>query len=165
MSIERNMENPPHQEYMREAIRRAEENVRSGHGGPFGAVIVKEGVIIASVSNRVTESNDPTAHAEIVAIRAACTELQTFDLSGCEIYASCEPCPMCLGAILWSRLDRLYYAADRFDAARAGFDDELFYRELALEPSERSLQPEQMLQTEAVGVFDLWNRTFDKQAY
>lgn len=150
---------------MLEAIKKAEENIATGKGGPFGAVVVRDGKIIAAVGNRVTSTNDPTAHAEVVAIREACKELETFDLAGCEIYASCEPCPMCLGAIMWARIDKLYYAADRIDASRAGFDDELFYSELALPIEKRSLKPIQLLQDEAILVFDKWNDTVDKIPY
>ncbi len=151
--------------FMLAAINKAEENIVTGKGGPFGAVVVKEGKIIAAVGNRVTSTNDPTAHAEVVAIREACKTLETFDLTGCEIFASCEPCPMCLGAIMWARIDRLYFAADRIDASRAGFDDELFYSELALSPSERSLRPTQILKNEANVVFDKWLETIDKIPY
>lgn len=114
-------------EFMQLAIDIALESVRDLDGGPFGAVIIKDGEIIAKTSNSVTKTNDPTAHAEINAIRKACQELNTFDLSGCEIYSSCEPCPMCLSAIYWARIDRLYYAADRYDAKRIGFDDLYIY--------------------------------------
>ncbi len=151
--------------YMLAAIQQAEENIITGKGGPFGAVVVRDGKIIAAVGNRVTSTNDPTAHAEVVAIREACKTLDTFDLSGCEIYASCEPCPMCLGAIMWSRIDKLYYAADRTDASRAGFDDELFYSELALPSEKRMLKPTQLLQKEANIVFDKWNADMDKIPY
>jgi len=153
------------QKYMLTAIKTAEENFLSGNGGPFGAVVVRNGEIVAVAGNCVTSSNDPTAHAEVVAIREACKKLETFDLSGCEIFASCEPCPMCLGAILWARIGKLYYAADRDDAARAGFDDELFYRELSLSNDKRILKPTQILQKEAVKVFDKWNETIDKIPY
>ena len=153
------------EKYMLEAIKKAEENILTGTGGPFGAVVVRDGKIIAAVGNRVTSTNDPTAHAEVVAIREACKELDTFDLSGCEIYASCEPCPMCLGAIMWARIDKLYYAADRFDASRAGFDDELFYSELALPIEKRMLKPTQLLQIESNIVFDKWNETINKTPY
>jgi len=153
------------QKYMLKAIKTAEENFLSGNGGPFGAVVVRNGEIVAVAGNCVTSSNDPTAHAEVVAIREACKKLETFDLSGCEIFASCEPCPMCLGAILWARIGKLYYAADRNDAARAGFDDELFYRELSLSNDKRMLKPTQMLQEEAIKVFDKWIDTTDKIPY
>lgn len=151
--------------YMLEAIKKAEENIITGKGGPFGAVVVRDGEIIASVGNCVTSTNDPTAHAEIVAIREACKTLDTFDLSGCEIYASCEPCPMCLGAIMWSRIDKLYYAADRNDASRAGFDDELFYTQLALPSEKRLLKPTQLLRNEANKIFDKWIDETDKIPY
>ena len=151
--------------FMTEAIKKAEENILTGKGGPFGAVVVRDGEIIAAVGNRVTSTNDPTAHAEVVAIREACKKLDTFDLTGCEIYASCEPCPMCLGAIMWARIDKLYYAADRVDASRAGFDDELFYTELALPVEKRMLRPTQLLQKEANEVFDKWIEESDKILY
>ena len=151
--------------FMIEAIKKAEENILTGKGGPFGAVVVRDGEIIAAVGNRVTSTNDPTAHAEVVAIREACKKLDTFDLTGCEIYASCEPCPMCLGAIMWARIDKLYYAADRVDASRAGFDDELFYTELALPVEKRMLSPTQLLQKEANEVFDKWIEESDKILY
>lgn len=151
--------------FMLEAIKKAEENINTGKGGPFGAVVVRDGKIIAAVGNRVTSTNDPTAHAEVVAIREACKVLDTFDLTGCEIYASCEPCPMCLGAIMWARIDKLYYAADRNDASRAGFDDELFYTELALPVAERMLKPIQLLRNEANKVFDKWIEEADKIPY
>ncbi len=151
--------------YMLEAIKMAEENIASGKGGPFGAVVVKDGKIVARVGNCVTSTNDPTAHAEVVAIREACKTLETFDLTGCEIYASCEPCPMCLGAIMWARIDKLYYAANRRDASRAGFDDELFYTELELPEEKRLLKPTQMLQNEAIRVFEMWIEQSDKITY
>jgi len=151
--------------FMLEAIKKAEENIISGKGGPFGAVVVRNGEIIAAVGNRVTSTNDPTAHAEVVAIREACKVLDTFDLTGCEIFASCEPCPMCLGAIMWARIDKLYYAADRIDASRAGFDDELFYTELELPIEKRMLKPTQLLQKEANTVFDKWIESNDKIPY
>ena len=153
------------QEFMLKAIQKAEENFKSGNGGPFGAVVVRDGEIVAVAGNCVTSTNDPTAHAEVVAIREACKKLETFDLSGCEIYASCEPCPMCLSAVMWARIGKLYYAADRRDASRAGFDDELFYTELALPADQRNLRPIQLLQDEAVKVFDKWVETTDKIPY
>ena len=159
------MQENNHQIFMAEAIRLAGENIRKSNGGPFGAVVVKDGKVIAAAANRVTSTNDPTAHAEIVAIREACNALQTFDLSGCEIYASCEPCPMCLGAVMWARISKLYYAAGRRDAARAGFDDELFYTELSHPVELRQLPSEQMMQEESVAVFDQWNEIKDKIPY
>ena len=149
---------------MREAIRLSDENVKNG-GGPFGAVIVKNGEIIASGVNRVTANNDPTAHAEVSAIRAAGQKLGTFDLSGCDIYTSCEPCPMCLGAIYWAHLDRMYYACNKDDAADAGFDDSFIYKELDLEASERRLKSENMLRSEALKTFEPWKEKSDKVEY
>ena len=151
--------------FMLEAIKKAEINFMSGKGGPFGAVIVRDGVILAIAGNYVTSTNDPTAHAEVIAIRQACKKLKTFDLSGCEIFASCEPCPMCMGAIMWARIGRLYFAANRNDAAQAGFDDEHFYAELALPIGKRKLKPTQILQEEAVKVFEKWQNTTDKIQY
>ena len=140
------------------------ESVRSG-GGPFGAVIVRNGEIIARGENRVTVCNDPTAHAEVSAIREAAARLGTYDLSGCEIYSSCEPCPMCLGAIYWARLDRLYYAGTRADAANVGFDDAHIYEELPLDPSQRELPTESLLREEAQRVFEAWAEKADKKEY
>ena len=149
---------------MREAIKLSAESVRSG-GGPFGAVIVRDGEIIARGENRVTVCNDPTAHAEVSAIREAAARLGTYDLSGCEIYSSCEPCPMCLGAIYWVRLDKLYYAGTRADAANVGFDDAHIYEELPLEPSQRELPTETLLREEAQRVFEAWAEKADKKEY
>jgi len=151
--------------YMLEAIKKAEENIISGKGGPFGAVVVNDGKIIAVAGNCVTSTNDPTAHAEVVAIREACKTLGTFDLSGCEIYASCEPCPMCLGAIMWARIDRLYFAANKIDAARAGFDDAMFYTELGLPMDQQRLKPTQLLRDKSIKVFDKWLGKTDKIPY
>jgi hypothetical protein len=151
-------------DFMREAIRLSDENVKNG-GGPFGAVIVKNGEIIATGVNRVTANNDPTAHAEVSAIRAAGQKLGTFDLSGCDIYTSCEPCPMCLGAIYWAHLDRMYYACNKDDAADAGFDDSFIYKELDLEASERRLKSENMLRSEALKTFEAWKEKGDKVEY
>lgn len=150
--------------FMREAIKLSAESVRSG-GGPFGAVIVRDGEIIARGENRVTVCNDPTAHAEVSAIREAAARLGTYDLSGCEIYSSCEPCPMCLGAIYWARLDKLYYAGTRADAANVGFDDAHIYEELPLEPSQRELPTESLLREEAQRVFEAWAEKADKKEY
>ena len=149
---------------MREAIRLSEENVKNG-GGPFGAVIAKDGKIVATGTNRVTPDCDPTAHAEVNAIRAASRTLGTFDLSGCEIYSSCEPCPMCLGAIYWAHLDRLYYGNDRRDAAEIGFDDAFIYKELELKPQDRRLKSEELLPDEAVRAFREWADKTDKVTY
>jgi len=125
--------------FLKEAIRLAVENVESGNGGPFGAVVVKDGKIIARGMNQVTHTNDPTAHAEIIAIREACAVLNSFQLTGCEIYSSCEPCPMCLGAIYWARPDKLYYAGSKEDAASMHFDDQFIYEEIALPVEQRKL--------------------------
>ena len=149
---------------MREAIKLSAESVRSG-GGPFGAVIVRKGEIIARGENRVTVCNDPTAHAEVSAIREAAARMGTYDLSGCEIYSSCEPCPMCLGAIYWARLDRLYYAGTRADAANVGFDDAHIYEELPLDPSQRELPTQTLLREEAQRVFEAWAGKLDKKEY
>ena len=150
--------------FMREAIKLSAESVQSG-GGPFGAVIVRNGEIIARGENRVTVCNDPTAHAEVSAIREAAARMGTYDLSGCEIYSSCEPCPMCLGAIYWARLDRLYYAGTRADAANVGFDDAHIYEELPLEPSQRELPTQTLLREEAQQVFEAWASKLDKKEY
>jgi guanine deaminase len=153
------------EQFMQEAIRLAEENSRTGNGGPFGAVVVKDGKIIARGHNEVTSSNDPTAHAEIVAIRKACTELGSFQLEGCEIYSSCEPCPMCLGAIYWARPTKIYFAATRADAAQAGFDDSLIYQEIALDHHQRLIPCEQILPHEAIDVFQRWLANDNKIPY
>ena len=142
-----------HKDFMRRAIALAVENVAKG-GGPFGAVIVKEGVVVATGVNRVTANNDPTAHAEVNAIREACTKLGTFDLSGCVLYTSCEPCPMCLGAIYWAHLDKIYYGANQHDAAEVNFDDSFIYRELELEPAKRHKPVENILHDEALAPFN-----------
>jgi guanine deaminase len=152
--------------FMREAIRLSCEMMRQGRGGPFGAVIVREGRILSRGWNEVTSSNDPTAHAEIMAIRQACRELGTFRLGGCELYASCEPCPMCLGAAYWARLDRVVFGATRTDAAQAGFDDDLIYREILLPPDSRSHLPMvQMLRGEAMVALTEWEKTAGKVRY
>ena len=151
-------------EMMREAIRLADESVANG-GGPFGAVIVKDGEIIAATSNRVTLDNDPTAHAEVNCIRMACKRLGTFDLSGCTIYTSCEPCPMCLGAIYWARIDRIFYGNNRQDAADIGFDDGFIYQELARPMDNRSTPIIPILQDEALHSFRLWTEKTDKTEY
>ncbi|WP_301557272.1 nucleoside deaminase [Porphyromonas gingivalis] len=151
-------------EMMREAIRLADESVANG-GGPFGAVIVKDGEIIAATSNRVTLDNDPTAHAEVNCIRMACKWLGTFDLSGCTIYTSCEPCPMCLGAIYWARIDRIFYGNNRQDAADIGFDDDFIYQELARPMDNRSTPIIPILQDEALHSFRLWTEKTDKTEY
>ena len=151
-------------DFMREAVRLSAETVKNG-GGPFGAVIVKNGEIIATGVNRVTANNDPTAHAEVSAIRAAGQKLGTFDLSGCDIYTSCEPCPMCLGAIYWAHLDRMYYACNKDDAADAGFDDSFIYKELEIDPKDRRLKSENLLRPEALKTFEMWKEKGDKVEY
>ena len=152
------------QEFMRRAIQLSLESVKHG-GGPFGAVIVKEGKIIAEAANRVTLDNDPTAHAEVTAIRQAARSLGRFDLSGCDIYTSCEPCPMCLGAIYWAHLDHIYYGCNRRDAADAGFDDEFIYQELSLAPAERQKVMEVLLPDESLAAFRMWKEKKDKRRY
>jgi tRNA(Arg) A34 adenosine deaminase TadA len=155
----------PRDRFLQAALVLAEENARSGRGGPFGAVVVKDGEIVAEGVNLVTGGNDPTAHAEIMAIREACRRLNTFDLSGCELYASCEPCPMCLGAVYWARLDRLVYAATRQDAATAGFDDALIYDEISLAPRDRSLTTIQMAHPGRGLPFAAWAALADRREY
>ncbi|UBM63294.1 nucleoside deaminase [Candidatus Sulfidibacterium hydrothermale] len=159
------MEKEDKKAFMAKAIELAEENVKGLAGGPFGAVVVKDGKIVGKGSNKVTVHNDPTAHAEIVAIRDAAKNLGTFDLSGCEIYSSCEPCPMCLGAIYWARFDKLYYAATKDDAAKANFDDSFIYKEFALPKEERSILAVQMMRENAVKVFEEWNQAENKIPY
>ena len=154
-----------HQEFMREAIRLSIQNVEQGLGGPFAALVVKEGKIIASGTNLVTCSNDPTAHAEITAIRQACKKLGTFQLNGCDFYTSCEPCPMCLGAIYWARPSRVFYANTQADAAAIGFDDRFIYEEIALPKEGRSIPQQQILHEEALIAFKLWNEKEDKEEY
>ena len=145
------------QALMQAAIDEAVAGVQAGDGGPFGAVIARAGQVIAAGHNRVTSSLDPTAHAEVEAIRAACKALGTFDLSGCDLYASCEPCPMCLGATLWSRVDRLFFAASRLDAERAGFDDALFYEQLEKPTFDRSRpQTVRLVPESALAPFEAW---------
>lgn len=153
-----------HQYYLRKAIEVAMENMDRG-GGPFGAVIVRDGQIIASASNSVTSDNDPTAHAEINCIRQACSRLGNFELKDCVIYSSCEPCPMCLSAIYWARLKHIYYAADRKDAARAGFDDQHIYDEIPLEESRRSLPIEKVEHPDALKPFEYWLQKEDRIEY
>lgn len=150
---------------MRIAIGLSEDNVKQEKGGPFGAVIVKDGVVVAASANRVIPDNDPTAHAEVSVIRLACKVLDTYNLSGCEIYTSCEPCPMCLGAIYWARIDKIYYANTRKDAANVGFDDDHIYNELACAMHQRKLPIIQMMREEALTAFNLWQNYTAKQNY
>lgn len=151
--------------FMQKAIDLALENVKTGGGGPFGAVIVKHDEIIATGVNKVTTTNDPVAHAEIVAIRKACKILNDFQLTGCTIYSSCEPCPMCLGAIYWARPERVFYAATRDEAARVGFDDALIYREIDFQPSKRTIPMDALMHDEAQLIFDAWLQQEDRVAY
>ena len=150
---------------MRRAIALSRERMEAGDGGPFGAVVVKQGRIVGEGNNRVTTANDPTAHAEVVAIREACRTLGSFSLEGCDIYSSCEPCPMCLAAIYWARIRHLYFANTRADAARIDFDDDLIYREVALPIEDRSLPATRLLADEARAVFDEWLVKPDKIPY
>jgi guanine deaminase len=153
------------EDFMREAIRLSIDNVKLRNGGPFGAVIVKDGKIIARGFNQVTSTNDPTAHAEVVAIREACKELGSFQLTGCELYTSCEPCPMCLGAIYWARPDKMYFANTKLDAAAIGFDDQFIYEEIELPVTSRHLATEQMMNQEALVAFKEWQQKTDKIEY
>jgi guanine deaminase len=155
------MDNP----FMARAIQLSIENVRSERGGPFGAVVVKDNAVIAEATNQVTSRNDPTAHAEVLAIRDACQKLGVFDLQECEIYTSCEPCPMCLGAIYWARIARVYFANTAADASRIGFDDSLIYRELAQPHSQRRIPMTQMMRQEASAAFREWEDRTNKIAY
>ncbi len=156
---------PQDEEFLREAVRLSHEKMTAGEGGPFGAVVVRDGQILGRGWNRVTSANDPTAHAEIVAIREACSESGNFQLTGATIYASCEPCPMCLCAILWARIDRIVYGASREDAAGAGFDDALFYEEISRTSTDRTVPSVQMLQEEARGVLRAWQAKPDRREY
>ena len=151
--------------FMRKAISLASQNVREGLGGPFGSVVVKDGEIISEGTNRVTSSYDPTAHAEMLAIRAACAKLKNFDLSGCEIYTSCEPCPMCLSAIYWARIERMYYGNTIVEADAIGFSDEFLYKEITLPVAERKLDATRLLKDEALESFNLWSQMEDKISY
>jgi tRNA(Arg) A34 adenosine deaminase TadA len=150
---------------MRRAIHLSHEKMNAGNGGPFGAVVIKDNVIIAEGWNQVTSSNDPTAHAEVVAIRAACQILNTFDLKGCILVTSCEPCPMCLAASYWSRVDKIYYANTRFDAADIGFDDSFFYDELSKEAEHRQVPMIALLRDEGLHAFKSWSEKTDRITY
>ena len=151
--------------FMREAIRLSMENVQSDNGGPFGTIIVKNGKIIATGVNEVTKSNDPTAHAEMIAIRNACEKLNSFQLDGCDIYCSCEPCPMCLGAIYWARPKSIYFANSKKDAAEINFDDNVIFQEIKLPIHERKLTITQLLRDEAQSVFLKWQESENKIEY
>jgi guanine deaminase len=151
--------------FMHEAIRLAIDGVNAGRGGPFGAVVVRDGQIIGRGCNQVTSTNDPTAHAEVVAIREACQHLGTFRLAGCEIYANCEPCPMCLATIYWSRIDRFYYGCTAADAAAAGFSDDFIRQQFALPPEQRSVEGIRLLRDEALAAFAAWQTMLDRIPY
>jgi tRNA(Arg) A34 adenosine deaminase TadA len=153
------------EKFMREAIRLSIQMMRRGQGGPFGAVVVRNGKVVGRGSNQVTSANDPTAHAEIVAIRAACKRLKTFQLDDCDLYTSCEPCPMCLSAIYWARLAKVFYANTRKDAAKIDFDDDFIYREVALPIRKRTLKMKQVLHDEALAAFTEWQQKTDKVLY
>lgn len=152
-------------EFMDRAINLSREHMNLGHGGPFGAVIVKEGTIIAEGWNRVASTNDPTAHAEVDAIRKACQVLNSFELKGCEMFSSCEPCPMCLSAIYWSRIDRIYFANTREDAAKINFDDEFLYHEITKAINERKIPTIRLSDEKALKVFEEWTQKMDKITY
>src|SRR5579862_3843172 len=155
------MNNP----FMARAIQLAVDNVVSGKGGPFGAVVARDGDIIAEGANEVTRSNDPTAHAEVLAIRRACQKLRLFELKACELYTSCEPCPMCLGAIYWTRLSRVYFGSFAADASKAGFDDSFIYREIAQPHAQRGIPMIQMMRQEALAAFRAWEEKPNKIPY
>ena len=159
------MPTPANPEFLRRAIALATENVLRGSGGPFGAVIVRDGRIVGEGVNTVTAAHDPTAHGEVNAIRAACKALGTFSLAGCELYTSCEPCPMCLAAVYWARIDAIYYGASAADAARAGFDDAFLYDEFRKDSTERKLPAAQLLGDEAWSSFAAWIASPNKVAY
>jgi len=151
--------------FMAEAITLAETKMETNEGGPFGAVVVKDGVVLGRGWNRVTSTNDPTAHAEIVAIRTACQALGNFQLEGCDLYVNCEPCPMCLAAAYWAGIRKIYYGATRNDAAAIDFADERIYREICLPPEQRTMQMEQMMRRDSLAVFKLWKQKEDKILY
>ena len=159
------MAGPPNPEFLRRAIHLATQNVFTGAGGPFAALIVRDGRIVAEAANTVTATNDPTAHGEVNAIRAACKALGTFSLAGCELYTSCEPCPMCLAAAWWARIDAVYFGASAADAARAGFDDALLYQEFRKDSADRKLPATQLLGDEAWASFSAWLTSASKVDY
>ena len=154
-----------HEDFLQQALQLALDNVDSGEGGPYGAVIVKGNSVIAASANKVTSTIDPTAHAEILAIRLACQQLNDFRLTDCVLYSSCEPCPMCLGAIYWARLDAVYYACNRFDAAAANFDDSFIYDEINVLPEHRRITMHHINLPDARKPFEIWNRKADKILY
>jgi tRNA(Arg) A34 adenosine deaminase TadA len=153
------------EDFMREAIRLGEATMRSNRGGPFGCVVVRRGQIVARGENRVTSTNDPTAHAEVTAIREACRSLGVFQLTDCELYTSCEPCPMCLAAIYWARIPRVYYGNTRADAAAIGFDDDFIYQQIPLPPQSRSIAMQPLLRDAAQAAFQEWRAKADKVRY
>ncbi|MFT4780712.1 MAG: guanine deaminase [Psychroserpens sp.] len=153
------------EQFMKEAVNAALKGMNNNEGGPFGCVVVKDGNIVGRGNNKVTSTNDPTAHAEVTAIRDACKNLDSFQLNGCEIYTSCEPCPMCLGAIYWARPDKVYYGSNQVDAANIGFDDEFIYKEIPLPYSERSIPFEQLAREIALEPFQEWTKKMDKTEY
>ncbi len=159
------MSEAEHMKFMEMAIRLSEEGQDKGEGGPFGAIVVKDGEVVGKGWNMVTAGNDPTAHAEVTAIRDACRRLGTFQLTGCVVYTSCEPCPMCLGAIYWARPDAVYYANTRDDAAKAGFDDAFIYEEIALPLAARKIPMRQLGHGQALDAFRKWHEKPDKHAY
>jgi guanine deaminase len=154
-----------HQQFMLEAINLSARGINDNNDGPFGCVIVKNDVIIGTGNNQVIATNDPTAHAEIIAIRNACQHLGTFQLKGCVLYTTCEPCPMCLGAIYWARPEKVFYACTRTDAAQIGFDDQFIYEEIMLNKQQRKIPMEQLLRPEALNVFSEWSAKSDKKYY
>ena len=158
-------QNSDHEKFLKQAIALGQRSCAQGHGGPFGAVVVKGGKVIAEGFNSVLSLKDPTAHAEVQAIRAACAALQSFQLEDCEVYTSCEPCPMCLGALYWARPRKIYYAASRQEAAEAGFDDSFIYDELGKDPAVRQLKLTRLLAREGQEAFEIWNNKSDRVAY
>ena len=154
-----------HDDLMREAIKLAEEGMHGGRGGPFGCVVVRQGEIVGRGQNRVTSTNDPTAHAEVTAIRDACANLKTFQLTDCELYTSCEPCPMCLSAIYWARIPQIFFANSRQDAAEIGFDDDFIYRQIPLPLEKRAIKISQLLRDEGLKTFQGWTKKTDRVRY
>ena len=154
-----------HEEFMSEAVKAALKGMNNNEGGPFGCIVVKDGKIIGHGNNKVTSTNDPTAHAEVMAIREACKALNSFQLDECILYTSCEPCPMCLGAIYWARPKKVYYGCTKTDAAKIGFDDSFIYKELDLEPGKRTIPFEQINKKEAMRAFRAWEEKDDKIEY
>ncbi|SDA93823.1 tRNA(Arg) A34 adenosine deaminase TadA [Algoriphagus alkaliphilus] len=150
---------------MLQAIDLAKKGMLAGNGGPFGCIIVKDGIIVGQGSNMVLKTKDPTAHAEVVAIRDACKTLDNFQLEGCEVYTSCEPCPMCLGAIFWARPAKVFYACTKNDAAEAGFDDDFIYQEIEVKPADRKIPMISLLREESLMAFELWKEKGDKTLY